>query len=124
MTKWINSVLILINIGLAVSGQVAIKSGMKQVGYIHAENALALFLKAFTNWYVIIGLAAYFIAAATWILVLSRVDLSYAYPMLSLGYIVVLIISAVWLGEAVTLPRIIGTILIVGGVGLIFTSSS
>lgn len=122
MLKLINLGLIIINVALAVSGQVAIKTGMKQVGYITASNVIPLVLKSLTNIYVLLGLGAYALAAVTWILVLSRVDLSYAYPLLSLGYIAILLIAIFVLKEPVTVARIFGTALIMAGVVLIFRS--
>lgn len=122
MTKFVNLVLILINISLAVSGQFSIKVGMKQVGYISSNNFLPLLLKSLTNLYVILGLLAYTLAAVTWILVLSRVDLSYAYPMLSLGYIIILLLGIFFLNETVGFSRIMGTVFIIMGVFLIFRS--
>lgn len=122
MIRLINLGLIIINVALAVSGQIAIKAGMKQIGYINSANLLSLTLKSFTNVYVILGLLSYALAAVSWIIVLSRVDLSYAYPMLSLGYIVILLISIFFLNEVVTTMRITGTILIIVGVSLIFRS--
>lgn len=121
-TTLLNFLLILANISLAVSGQLAIKAGMQKVGYINSSNFLPMMMQAFTNIHVLAGLMAYIIAAGTWILVLSRVDLSYAYPMLSLGYILVLILSIFVLHEEITLPRIVGTLLIMAGVMFIFRS--
>jgi len=122
VTKLINFGLIFINIILAVSGQLAIKAGMKQVGYIKGANFMPLILAAFTNPYVILGLFFYVLATVTWILVLSRVDLSFAYPLLSLGYILILILSVTVLKETVSFVRILGTLLIIVGVILIFRS--
>jgi drug/metabolite transporter (DMT)-like permease len=67
---------------------------------------------------IIFGLLLYGISAIIWLLVLSRVDLSLAYPMLAIGYIFVLLVSLFFLGEKVTLMRWLGTVLIVGGVVL------
>lgn len=122
MSKLFTFVLILINVALAVSGQLSIKAGMKQVGYITFSNILSLLPESFKNPYVLLGLVAYILAAGTWIMVLSRVDVSFAYPMLSLGYIAVLILSVIFLNEVATLPRIIGTGLIICGIILIFHS--
>lgn len=120
MTYLFTFFLILVNIALAVSGQLAIKAGMRQVGYITMERAFPMLWSALQNPYVFYGLFAYTLAAATWIMVLSRVDVSFAYPALSLGYVAVLIFSVVYLHEAVTPMRIFGTLLIVSGVMLIF----
>ncbi|HAZ28779.1 MAG TPA: hypothetical protein DCY48_03345 [Candidatus Magasanikbacteria bacterium] len=122
MTKLINIGIILVNVALAVSGQVAIKIGMKQIGYITSGNTLSLILKSFSNWYVLFGLGAYALAAVTWIVVLSRVELSYAYPLLSLGYVAIVLISILFLKEPLSIFRLLGTALIIAGVVLIFKS--
>jgi len=122
MAKLFTFFLILINVALAVSGQLSIKTGMNQVGYITAKNIILMMSAAIKNPYVLFGLLAYTLAAGTWIVVLSRVDVSFAYPMLSLGYIAILIISGMFLHESVTLLRIFGTALIVTGILFIFRS--
>ncbi len=122
MPKLFNFLLILANVALAVSGQVAIKYGMQKVGVITASNTVQMLMKSFTNIFVLLGLFAYALAAVTWILVLSRVELSFAYPMLSIGYIAILIISALFLHEAVSVWRIAGTLLILSGIVLVFRS--
>lgn len=120
--KIINFLLIILNISLAVGGQFAIKAGMNQVGLISSRNVFPMLIKSFMNSYVVLGVSSYVIATFVWIIVLSRVELSYAYPMLSLGYIFIVISSILWLGEALSLPRILGTLCIIGGVFLIFRS--
>lgn len=122
MVKFLNLLLILVNVGLAVSGQMLIKIGMQRVGVIDSSNVLQLLSRAFLNLHVILGLTAYIVAAGTWIIVLSRVDLSFAYPMLSLGYILVLILSIYLLKEQVTPERAVGTLLIIIGVVFIYRS--
>ena len=122
MPKLFTFLLILFNVALAVSGQLAIKAGMNQVGYITSKNSMSLMMAAFKNPYVILGLIAYTLAAGTWIAVLSRVEVSFAYPMLSLGYVAIVILSAIYLHESVTLMRVVGTFLIVVGVAVIFKS--
>ncbi len=122
MTKFFNLALIIFNVALAVSGQLAIKAGMKQIGVIHASNFFSLLLASLTNVFVLLGLLAYVVAAGTWIVVLSRIDLSVAYPMLSLGYVAILVLSALLLKESVGLVRVLGTVLIIAGVVLIYRS--
>ncbi len=122
MAKLFTFFLILVNVALAVSGQFSIKVGMKQVGYITAQNVGSMMVAALQNPYVLFGLFAYTLAAGTWIAVLSRVEVSFAYPMLSIGYVAILILSGIFLREAVTLPRIFGTVFIVAGIVLIFRS--
>ena len=111
-----NFVLILANIVLVVAGQSFIKQGINKIGSFSEMPLVQFLVKSFSSPLVILGLALYVISAAIWVMVLSKVDLSFAYPMLSLGYILILIISAVFLGEAITFLRIIGVILICLGI--------
>ncbi|HEY3375070.1 MAG TPA: EamA family transporter [Candidatus Aquicultor sp.] len=117
--------LILFSISLAVGGQYLLKVGMNQVGRIGGGNFIYykdMMFKTFLHPYVLIGLALYVISSIAWLVVLSRVNLSFAYPFASLGYIAVLLISWQFLDEPVNTLRIIGAMLI--GIGIIFISRS
>ena len=69
------------------------------------------------NPYCFMGLVCYAMSTVCWLAVLSKVDLSFAYPMISIGYVAVLLMSALGFGEEVTLLRWMGVLLI--GVGII-----
>lgn len=115
-------VLVIVSISLAVCGQVSLKVGMNKIGQISAAhlNRLGEILPSVLfNPNVIYGLLLYFVAALIWLVVLSRVDLSFAYPMMGLSYVIILIISSVALGENVTLQRWLGAFIICTGVFLI-----
>ncbi|MBA4267212.1 MAG: hypothetical protein C0453_19215, partial [Comamonadaceae bacterium] len=62
------------------------------------------------------GLVLYFGAALVWLVVLSRVEVSLAYPFVGLGFIVTMLLGWSLLGETLSLPRLLGTLLIAGGV--------
>jgi multidrug transporter EmrE-like cation transporter len=115
-------VLILAAIIIAVGGQFSLKYGVGQIGRIDGSamaSPLTLVLKVVLNKYVILGLGLYGLGAAVWIVVLSRVPLSFAYPMLGLSYVAVVLVSALVLREHVTLVRWLGVFLIVAGVALV-----
>ena len=116
---WVNISIILFSIILAVSGQVSMKYGAIQIGPVNTSNLLTFFQSAFTNIYTLLGLFLYFVSALFWIIALSRVELSYAYPMVSLGYILVLFLSSVLFKEVILPIHWIGIILIISGVVLI-----
>jgi len=118
-----NFLLILANIVLAVSGQLFIKQGMNKVGSFSGAPLSQFFIKAFSSPLVIIGLVLYVISAAIWVMVLSKVDLSFAYPMLSLGYVLILIFSAIYLGETISILRIVGVLLIIAGIIFIYRTN-
>lgn len=118
-------IMIFFSISLAVGGQLLLKTGMNAIGPITGEevrNGASTIVKVAANPQVVIGLMLYFVSAAVWLVVLSRVDLSFAYPLLGSSYIVVLIASRFLFNEPVTMVRLSGTLLISLGVILISRS--
>lgn len=113
--------LILLGVLLNAGAQLLLKAGMSHIGHFSftMANALPIGFKAFTNFYILSGLLSYVISVLVWMMVLSRVQVSYAYPMLSIGYIVNAVAAYFLFGEALTLSRIIGITVIVIGVFLI-----
>lgn len=116
--------LIIITVGLNVSGQLLMKQGMQTVGAIHGNLAAIAegLSKAFFSPFVLGGVAAYGLSSVFWLLLLSRVELSYAYPALSLGYVVITLISAFLLGEQVSGLRWAAVLVICVGVVLLSRS--
>ncbi len=86
-----------------------------------AELAGRFFQIIFSPW-VFTGLSLAFISALFWLTVLARVDLSFAYPMVSLGYVLVVLLSFLIFKENVTLIRWIGVLVICLGVYLVSRS--
>ena len=64
----------------------------------------------------LLGMSFYIVGSIAWLIALSKIDLSVAYPMLSIGYIIVMIISFLFLNESLTITKIFGTLMIVGGI--------
>ncbi len=116
--------LLLVTVGLNVMGQFLMKQGMSQIGVIAGPLdiiANSLF-RAFLNPYVIGGVAAYGFSSIFWLILLSRVELSYAYPALALGYVLVTLIGAWILGESVSNLRWVSVGVICMGVVLLSRS--
>ena len=101
-----------------VIGQTFIKMGANQLGGFHASNAIE-FIKIFLNPWIVVGLATYVVSTGFWIISLSKFDLSFAYPFLSIGYILILIVSYFIFKENITWFKIAGVGLIVFGIFLI-----
>ncbi len=115
-------IMIFFSISLAVAGQLLLKTGMNAIGPItgdDARNIMSTISRVIANPQVLFGLVLYFISAAVWLVVLSRVDLSFAYPLLGSSYVVVLCASWFLFNEPVTAVRISGALLISLGVVLI-----
>lgn len=112
-------ILIFLAMTIAICGQVSLKTGMNEVGKIDVSietNYVDTAKKVASKPIIWFGLFLYGLGAIVWLVVLSRVDLSFAYPMLSISYVLIVIISIVRFGEQITFSRIIGTLLICTGV--------
>jgi drug/metabolite transporter (DMT)-like permease len=117
--------LILLSILTSVAGQTVIKIGVSQPGTEAAATGLLPLLNIIVRSpLVLLGLVLYGIGALAWIAVLSRVDLSVAYPFLALNYVLVISSSQFLLGESVPILRWLGVLVICGGILLVARSSS
>jgi multidrug transporter EmrE-like cation transporter len=116
--------LILTGVLLNACAQLALKQGMRTIGHFAFTlvNLIPIGLQVMVNPFVLAGLACYALSVAIWLMVLSRVDVSFAYPMLSVGYIVTALASKALFGEAVITARWIGILVICLGVYLITRS--
>ncbi|GAB4506098.1 MAG: SMR family transporter [Anaerolineales bacterium] len=105
-------------VALGVAGQMVMKTGMTQVGALNALNLRAL-ARMFSNPYVVLGIFCYALSSIVYLVALSRLPLSFAYPMVGLGYVIVVFLSWLILKEPVSPARWIGVLLICGGAFLI-----
>lgn len=113
--------LILVGVLLNAAAQLLLKAGMSQIGHFEFSlaNAMPIGMRVIGNIPIISGLAMYVISVGVWLLVLSRVPVSYAYPMLSIGYIVNAIAAYYLFGEPLTSMRMLGIFIIISGVYLV-----
>lgn len=113
--------LLLCGIFLNAGAQLLIKAGMNHIGQFSFSfaNILPITWQALTNFYIQGGLFCYVLSVVLWMMVLSRVEVSFAYPMLSIGYIVNAIAAFYLFGEDLSLTRILGISVIIFGVILI-----
>jgi drug/metabolite transporter (DMT)-like permease len=117
--------LILMSVVCGVAGQITLKMGMTTVGHIGAESMgqpLSVVLRVLTNPMVLVGLGLYVLGAVFWLTVLSRVPLSFAYPILALSYAFTPILAWLLLGESVPSVRWLGIATICAGVVLVSRS--
>lgn len=117
------STLLLIGLSITTSvlGQTAIKVSVSQP---HSQNMLATGPLAVVQLIlqsplVLVGLALYGVGALAWIVVLSRWDLSYAYPFLALNFVLIALVSRLVLGESIPPIRWAGIAFICAGIVLI-----
>ncbi len=110
---------ILISISIAVAGQLVLKIGMDRIGALDLRgiaSVVRLFTEVVKSPLVLLGLFLYVISAGLWLVVLSAVDLSFAYPFIGLTYVMVLVLSRLILKEDVNPIRWAGAAIITIGV--------
>lgn len=111
--------LILTSVTMTSLAQIVLKVGMNapEVGRAMAGGIRpSLVVHVLLHPWVFCGLVLYGSAAMVWLMVLSKIDVSQAYPFVGLGFVVTTVLAWAFLGEAVTVMRLIGTLLIVSGV--------
>jgi multidrug transporter EmrE-like cation transporter len=116
--------LILLGVLLNATAQLLLKAGTNAVGAFafSRDNILPVGFRLVTEPHIAGGLACYVISVVVWIMALSRVEVSIAYPMLSIGYVVNAIAAWYLFGEAVSLTRLVGIGIIIIGVYIVARS--
>lgn len=105
-------------IAVNIVGETTLKRGMNELGELHFN--VPTLVRTFTSPTIVVGFALVFGAAVIWLRVISREPLSWAYPMLALGYVPLLYTSREILGEEVSLQRWLGTIVVIVGVTILY----
>lgn len=107
---------------MGVVGQLLLKSG---VGIPDSNiPAWESYLKIFTSSSVLIGMLCYILSSLLWLLILQRAHLSFVYPMISLGYVLVVLASVIFFHETVSILRWTGVGVICIGVTLVASSGT
>ncbi len=106
-------ILLLIAVSLGAAGQLCLKYGVSLLG---ESPSLVTVLKGILTPYVFGGFVLYAVSSILYLNVLSRLDLSYAYPFVALGFVFVTVASWYFLDEALPMLRIVGVALILAGV--------
>ena len=116
--------LVLLGVLLNAAAQLLLKAGTNAIGHFtfSTENILPIGMKIASEPHILGGLACYVVSVVVWIMALSRVEVSIAYPMLSIGYLVNAIAAWYLFGEAVTLMRMTGIGIIIIGVYIVARS--
>ena len=111
---------IIISILMVVTGQTLLKQGLNNVS-LDLSNIFSI-LNAFYEPLVWIGLILMALSSIIWLSILSKSEISYAYPMFSLGYVMVTLIGLFYFNENVSIIRGMGIFTICFGVFLMSKS--
>jgi multidrug transporter EmrE-like cation transporter len=107
---------------LNACAQLLLKAGTNAFGgaiHLTPGNAIETFIKLITTLPIVGGLACYGVSLVVWVIGLSRTDVTIAYPMLSLGYVVSALGAWLFLGEVIPLQRLVAIGVIIIGVVLL-----
>ncbi|HUL94984.1 MAG TPA: 4-amino-4-deoxy-L-arabinose transferase [Usitatibacter sp.] len=109
---------------LNAAAQLFLKAGTNRVGQFSfaLDSLVPAGLKLAQSPFVLAGLGCYVVSVVVWILGLSRVPVSVAYPMLSVGYIVNAVAAYFLFGESLGAQKLVGIGFIVVGVVLVTRS--
>ena len=118
----LNHFYLLLAISFGVVSQLIIKWQMSAFSFNDYETWQDKFALAFSmllNPYIIISLALTLLAGVTWMIAMTKFEISYAYPFTLLGLVLVTIFSVVFFGESISVYKIGGIALIILGVVVI-----
>jgi multidrug transporter EmrE-like cation transporter len=124
--NWVTWALILTGVALNAAAQLLLKIATRPLAHFSdfgmgtLWNAALLLSKNAPFW---AGMVCYGASLCVWLAALSKAPVSTAYPMLSLGYVAVAGIAALWMGETLSLAKVLGIALICAGVVLVSRSS-
>jgi multidrug transporter EmrE-like cation transporter len=101
-----------------VYGQIIIKWQVSNAGVfpVDAAGKMCFLLRLAVNPWVISSLCGAFLAFLCWMAAMTKFDLSYAYPFMSLSFVFVLILSTLFFHEPVTAAKVLGVIFIMAGI--------
>ena len=116
--------LLMAGVLLNAAAQLLLKAGTNRVGEFafSIDNVVPIGTRLVSSPFILGGLACYVVSVVVWILALSRVPVSVAYPMLSVGYIVNALAAWALFGESLAAQKLVGIGFIVVGVYLVARS--
>lgn len=119
--KYLDFLYIIITILLTVYGQIVFKWRMDMKGAIPSGSMskLQYLLFAYLDPWILSGFLAAFAASVFWAITLTKFELSFAYPFTSLSFVLVLFLSAILFKEPLNLNKLLGILLIFGGLFMI-----
>ena len=112
---------VIISVLLGSVAQIFLKYGTRKIGTLNFSYSeiVSLFWKIFTQPHILSGLVLYGISFIIWIFSISKLEISVAYPMLSIGFVFTSLFAYFFLGESLSFIQILGIFLIVLGTILI-----
>jgi multidrug transporter EmrE-like cation transporter len=116
--------LLMLGVLLNAAAQLLLKAGTTRVGEFafSLDNLVPVGSRLAASPHILGGLGCYVVSVVVWIMALSRVPVSVAYPMLSVGYVVNALAAWYLFGESITIQKLVGIGFIIVGVFLVARS--
>ncbi len=117
--------LIVVSVWLSALAQVCLKMGMSGGAVVSALNEGGIWQIAISiiqSGWVLTGFFLYGVGAILWLFVLARVEVSYAYPFVGIGFIFTMVLGKIFLGDQITAIRITGTLFVIIGLAMVARS--
>lgn len=112
-------VVALCSILLGATGQFLFRLGMVEYGKVTVTGIWRQLGSVILTPAIFIGFACFGVSSILWLVVISRWELSYAYPLVSLGYVIAIVYGTLLLHEDLTFPKILGSVLILTGISVL-----
>ena len=110
----------ILSVFFSSSAQILLKLGMNRFGEVSSDLSIAniwqVSLKIISNPYIMLGIAFQVIALVVWLYVLKKVEVSYAYPLIALGFVFVLLVGYFFMNESLNSYKLAGIALIIAGI--------
>lgn len=119
--NWMGFLFIALTVAFTVYGQMIIKWQVNLAGEFPPEtwDKVIFILRLLLNPWVISSFAAAFAASLFWMAAMTQFELSFAYPFMSTSFIIVMILSIMFMGEALNWYKVIGTGVIILGLFIV-----
>lgn len=112
-------VVALFSILLGATGQFLFRLGMLHYGKVTVTGIWQQLGSIILTPAIFVGFMCFGVSSILWLVVISRWELSYAYPLVSLGYVIAILYGTLLLHEALTMPKILGCLLILAGISIL-----
>jgi drug/metabolite transporter (DMT)-like permease len=109
----------LFSIFLGATGQFLFRLGMLHYGNVTVTGIWRQLGAIILTPAIFLGFSCFGVSSILWLVVISRWELSYAYPLVALGYVLAILYGAFLLHETITLPKIMGSLLILAGISIL-----
>jgi multidrug transporter EmrE-like cation transporter len=119
MSRLIDHVYIASTILFTVYSQLVMRWQVGKAGPAEVPDKIGFVVQLLLNPWVISGVAATFLAGVSWMMTMTKFQLSYAFPFVSLNYVLVLLAGVLLFGEALTTAKVVGLTAILVGIFII-----